>query len=138
LPLTLGAASAPRATPELLFTPFFLTPSVGGGIDEGIGVPVAPGVLEVESDGLSPLELVAMGRVFEVVDEDSFEGDSSLTMVSANLLSSSGDSFNLTRPGRGLLAGLVDFRRGTVGVVAADVGLFAEAIMKDCDDERGM
>lgn len=89
LPLGFGRPSGVSATPELLFTPFFLGPSVGGGIDEvGTGVPLATGVLDVESGGLSPFELVATGRVFEVVDadEDSFEGDSSLTTgFSSNL-----------------------------------------------------
>lgn len=87
LPLGFGRPSGVNATPELLFTPFFLGPSVGGGIDDvGTGVPLATGVFDVDSGRLSPFELVAIGRVFEVVDEDSFEGDSSLTTgFSSNL-----------------------------------------------------
>ena len=61
MPLGLGSPSGPKAGPALLFIPFFLTPSVGGGIDEGTGVPVAvaAGVLAFDSDGLSPFELGA-------------------------------------------------------------------------------
>jgi hypothetical protein len=80
-PLTLRTASGPKAMPELLFTPFFLTPSVGGGIELGTGVPFGAGVFEFDSDGLSPAELAVAGNVFDVVDNESFSGDSSLTGV---------------------------------------------------------
>lgn len=54
LPLTLGTPSAVNAA-EPLFTPFFLIPSVGGGIDErGSGVPAAGSALVVESGFLGP------------------------------------------------------------------------------------
>jgi hypothetical protein len=90
-----------------------LGPSVGGGIDNvGTGVPLATGVFDVDSGGLSPFELAATCRVFEVVDEESFEGDSSLTTgFSANFSRCLGDTFNLT-----IKAVLEDFRR------AAEVG----------------
>jgi hypothetical protein len=86
LPRGFGRPSGVNAGPALLFTPFFLGPSVGGGIDNvGTGVPLATGVFDADSGGLSPFELAATGRVFEVVDEESFEGDSSLmTGFSAN------------------------------------------------------
>ena len=96
LPLTLGTASAPKATAELLFTPFFLTPSVGGGMEAGTGVPLGAGVLEFGSDGFSPFELAATGRVFDVADDESFDGDSSLTGVVANLCRACGDNFRVT------------------------------------------
>jgi hypothetical protein len=92
----LGSPSGPNAGPALLFTPFFFTPSVGGGIDEGTGVPLAAGVLTFDSDGLSPFELGATGGGFEIVDEDSFDGDSSLTSVAgSNLCRALGGSLNL-------------------------------------------
>jgi len=63
LPRGLGSPSGPNTGPALLFIPFFLTPSVGGGIDDGkgTGVPAAAGVLVFDSEGLSPLELGATG-----------------------------------------------------------------------------
>jgi hypothetical protein len=97
LPLGLGSPSGPKAGPALLFTPF-LTPSVGGGIDEGTGVPVAvaAGVLAFDSDGLSPFELDATGGGFEIVDDDSLEGDSSLTSVAgSNFRRALGGSLNV-------------------------------------------
>jgi hypothetical protein len=98
-PLTLGTVSSPKATPELLFTPFFLTPSVGGGIELGTGVPFGAGVFEFDSDGLSPAELAAAGNVFDVVDNESFNGDSSLTGVTdgaAKVCRFVGDNFRVT------------------------------------------
>jgi hypothetical protein len=123
LPLILGGASGPRATAELLLMPFFFTPSDGGGIDDGVGVPLAAGVFEADSDGLSPCELAATGMVFDTVGEDeSLEGDSSLTSDSdptvARLL---GDSFNVTSSDV-----FDDFRR-TVEAVA---GCLAEGIVR--------
>jgi hypothetical protein len=96
LPLTLGIASAPKATPEFLFTPFFLTPSVGGGIEEGPGVPLGAGVFEFDSEGFSSFELAATGRVFEVAEDESFDGDSSLVEVVLNLCRALGDNFSVT------------------------------------------
>jgi len=81
LPLTLGVVSDPKAAVELLFTPaFFLMASVGGGIDEGTGVPVpfGAGVFEFDSDGASRFGLVATGMVLGIVEVDSFDGESSL------------------------------------------------------------
>lgn len=70
-------------------------------------MPLATGVFELDSGGFSPFELGATGRVFEVVDEDSFEGDSSLTTgFSENLSRTLGDNFNLT-----IKDVLDDFRR---------------------------
>ena len=109
LPLTLGTPSGGKATPELLFTPFFLTPSAGGGIDEGPGVPLAAGVFELDSDAISPFELAATARVFEVADEESFEGDSSLMAGGANLCRILGATFKTMT-----FEGFDDFRRGTV------------------------
>jgi hypothetical protein len=103
--------------------PFFFTPSDGGGIDDGVGVPLAAGVFEADSDGLSPCELAATGMVFDTVGEDeSLEGDSSFTSDSdptvARLL---GDSFNVTSSDV-----FDDFRR-TVEAVA---GCLAAAIVR--------
>jgi hypothetical protein len=92
-------------------------------MDDGTGVPLAAGVLEVDSDLLSPFELAAIGRVFEVADEESFEGDSSLTGAAANFPNASGDSFSLT-----IMELFDDFRRAIAGVAGA--GLFAEAIVR--------
>lgn len=87
LPRGFGRPSGVNVTPTLLFVPFFLGPSAGGGIDDvGTGVPLATGVFDVDGGGISPFELAATGRVFEVADDESFEGDSSLTTgLSANL-----------------------------------------------------
>lgn len=106
LPRTLGigSPSGPNATAELLFTPLFLMISLGGGIDEGPGVPLATGVLVVDAGGASPGALaaaagVAGGRGFETVDgeslAESLEGDSSLITVLENFFNFSGDIFSL-------------------------------------------
>lgn len=59
-------------------TPFFLGPSAGGPIvDEGAGVPLAAGVLGVESEALSALEGAVAWSVALVAGE-SLAGDSSL------------------------------------------------------------
>lgn len=60
LPRGFGNPSGPSAGPAALLTPFFLTISVGGGIDEGPGVEAATGVLVVESGTLSPVGLVVV------------------------------------------------------------------------------
>lgn len=93
-------------------------------------MPLAAGVLEADSAGLSPFELAATGRVFDVADDESFEGESSLMGATVNFLRASDDSCNLM-----IKEFFVDFRRAGVGV--ADVGLFAEAMVSDCvgDDE---
>lgn len=124
MPLGLGRPSGPNAGPAALLTPFFLTPSVGGGIDDvGIGVPAAAGVLAFGSDGLSPLELVARGSGIEFVDDDSFEGDSPLTgAAGANFCRALGDSFKVTI--KLPLVRVEDFRRATDAVE----GLLDEAI----------
>lgn len=123
LPRGLGRPFASSATPELLLTPFFLTPSVGGGIDDGTGVPLATGVFDVDSVGLSPLELTAMGCEFEIVDDESLDGDSSLTRVaSANSCNFLGDSFRVA-----IKLAFEDFRRAPGAVVGLAV---VEAIMK--------
>lgn len=124
LPLGLGSPSGPKTGPALLFTPFFLTPSVGGGIDEGkgTGVPEAAGVLAFDSDGLSPFELGTTGCGFETVDDDSFDGDSSLTgAAGSNLCRSLGDSLNVMT-----MLPFEDFRRAMVAVA----GLLDEAIVE--------
>ena len=124
LPRGLGSPSGPNTGPALLFTPFFLTPSVGGGIDEGkgTGVPAAAGVLAFDSEGLSPFELGATGCGFEMVDDDSFEGDSSLTgAAGSNLCRALGDTFNVT-----IMLPFEDFRRATVAIA----GLLDEAIVE--------
>lgn len=125
MPLGFGCPSGINAGPALLFTPFFLGPSVGGGgiDDAGTGVPLATGVFDVDSDGLLPFELVATGRVLEVVDEESFEGDSSLTMgFSEDLSKYFGGTLNLT-----IRVGLLDdfLRAAEAG------GLVMEAIVDD-------
>ena len=59
-------------------TPFFFTPSVGGGIevDAAEGVSTAFGVFECDSDGVSTFDVAATGG-FRRTDV-SFAGDSSL------------------------------------------------------------
>ena len=136
LPLGLGSPSGPNAGPALLFTPFFLTPSVGGGIDEGTGVPVpvpvAAGVLAFESEAWSPLELDATGGRFEIVDEDSFDGDSSLTSVT-------GSNFCRALGGRWIVwikLGFDDFRRpaeAIAGLVDEDI---SELMVARCFEMR--
>lgn len=120
LPLTLGGASGPRATAELLLTPFFFTPSDGGGIEE-LGVSTAAGVLEADSDGFPPCELAATAKVSDVVGEEtSFTGDSSFTMGSdQNLARFLGDSLSVTSSGI-----LEDLRR----TKEAMAGCFADAM----------
>lgn len=87
-------------------------------------MPLPAGVFEFESDFisdvLSPFGLAAMGRVFEVVDDESFDGDSSLTAtgVTINLCKALGDSFSVT-----IILTFDDLRR------AVDI-LFAETIVK--------
>ncbi len=116
-PLGLGNPSGPSCGPAHLFTPFFLTPSVGGSISDGTGVPFGTGVLGEDSVGaFSPFELeVVAGIGFERVDDESFDGDSSLTTsltscltgpAGSNRWSSFDDSFKET-----MRVLLDDFRR---------------------------
>jgi len=91
----MGSPSGPNATAELLFTPFFLMISGGGGIDDGMGVPLAAGVFEADSGGLSLFEAAAVTGGFEMVDEESFDGDSSLTGASENFDNFLGDSLRM-------------------------------------------
>jgi len=78
---------------------------VGGGIEEGTGVLAATGVLVADSGGASPFELVATRSVVEMVDDDSFDGDSSFSIFAicssatgagSNCWSSLDGSFNVT------------------------------------------
>ena len=81
LPRTFGGASGPNAAAVLLF-PFFLTASVGGGINDGPGVPMGAGVFGLDSDGVSPFELATTGAAAGavVLGATSFDGiASSLT-----------------------------------------------------------
>lgn len=114
LPLTLGGALGSRAAVEVLLTPLFLMTSVGGGIDEALGVPTGAGVLEFDSDGLSPFELVAPCDGSAAVAAVSFGGVSSLISVGTGPKGrkASGDSFMVTSR-----LGFDDFRRA-VGVIA--------------------
>lgn len=85
-------------------------------------MPVAAGVLAFDSDGLSPFELGATGGGFEIVDDDSFEGDSSLTSVTgSNLCRALGGSLNVN-----IKMPFEDFRR----VAEAIAGLLDEAILE--------
>lgn len=86
LPRTLGWPSGPvPLTAEDLLMPFFLTPSVGGPMTGGAGVPLAAGVAGLESEALSPLEAGAAWRVADAAGDScdsltSLTGDSSLTL----------------------------------------------------------
>lgn len=137
LPLGFGSPSGPSAGPDL-FTPFFLTTSVGGGIEDGTGVPTATGVLVVDSGGLSPFELGATGSVFETVDEDSFDGDSSLTTFSsltgatANFWSCWGDIFSVT-----IMLTFDDFRRTPAAAAGDLLGGAIAMCIGGCDEEVG-
>lgn len=65
------------------------------------------GVFDMDSVGLSPLELTAIGCVFEMVDDESLDGDSSLTReAGANFCNSWGDSFKVM-----IVVAFEDFRR---------------------------
>jgi len=115
LPRGFGSPSGPNAGPAALFTPFFLGISVGGGISDEFGVPAATGVFELDSDGLSPLELMAAGAsgwLGGAIAGTSFDGDSSLTRgTSINLCKVLGDTFNLM-----IIEPFDDFRRTAEGV----------------------
>jgi hypothetical protein len=127
LPLTLASPSTPRAAVEVLFTPplLFLIASVGGGIDVGTGVPFGAGVFGLDSLGLSPFELAATGSVLDVVETESFDGESSLTKGRTTDFSFKGDNFKVTIM---VLFSLApdDLRRGVEVAVA---GLLVEAIV---------
>jgi len=64
-------------------------------MDEGMGVPLAAGVFEDDSGGLSVFEGAAAAGGFEMVNEESFEGDSSLMGAPANFASFSDDSLRM-------------------------------------------
>ena len=99
-------------------------------------MPLATGVLEVDSGGLSPFELAATGSVFEVDDdEESFEGDSSLicssltwTGATSKLCRALGDNFKVM-----IMLALDDFRRAPEAVD----GLLEEAIVELIARRRG-
>jgi hypothetical protein len=119
-PLTLGTPSGSKATAELLLPPFFLTTSVGGGIDEGAGVPVAAGVLDADPTKFSPFKVAGTGK--GVMEEASLIGDSSLMSdAGPDFASSLDDSFNTM-----INDAFDDFRRA---VEAVD-GCFVEAIVE--------
>lgn len=70
-------------------------------------MPLATGVSDVDSVGLSPFELTAIGCVFEMVDDESLDGDSSLTGAGgANFCRLVGDSFRVM-----IILPFEDFRR---------------------------
>lgn len=115
--------------------------SVGGGIEEGTGVLAAIGVLAADSEGTSPFELVATGNVFERVDDDSFDGDSSFSIFAIfssatgtgpNRWSSLGDSFNVT-----IKLAFEDFRRPPAAVlVLVEGGMVVVGFMVLGEEER--
>jgi hypothetical protein len=80
-------------TPFLLF---FLTPSVGGGIDIEPSATLGAGVLEFDSKTFSPGDDVAAASVFDVVDEDDFVSGSFLMgTVDGNLERLLGDRWSV-------------------------------------------
>lgn len=93
-----GNPSGPSATVELLFTPFFFTPSVGGGIEDGTGVSPATGVFDLDSEALSPpAGLEAAGVSWTgAAGGESFDGDSSLIVGATNVCRALDDSFSVT------------------------------------------
>lgn len=116
LPRGFGSPSGPNDGPAARFTPFFLGISDGGGMSDAFGVPAATGVLELDSDGLSPLGLMAAagaaGWLGGAIVGTSFDGDSSLTRgTSINLCRILGDTFNLI-----IIEPFDDFRRTAEGV----------------------
>jgi hypothetical protein len=100
LPLALG--SAPLAPGALLFTPFFLGPSVGGPIGVCDGVSAWAGVPGLDVDAFSPFVAGSAGTTGSagVLDDgagDAFAGDSSLTDVgSSSFRSLSGETLRVT------------------------------------------
>lgn len=91
----------------------------------GTGVPLGTGVFEFDSDGMSPLELVATGKLFDVVEDESFGDSSLITGDTTNCCKSLGDSFNVTTR-----LPFDDFRRApeTAGILFADT--IVEAMMR--------
>lgn len=78
LPLGLGIPSiVPFAAAADRLTPFFFAPSTGGPIGVGAGVVSAAGVAALESDALSPFELVDTTSAFGLAG-DSLICESSL------------------------------------------------------------
>jgi len=119
-PRTLGGALG--STGAALLPGFFLTPSVGGGIDED-GVPTGTGVLLLVSE-LFPSAVAPFTCVLDEAGDDSFLIDESspLDVVDCgrNLFSDFGDSLKVM-----ILLGLEDFRRA----VAAGDGFVVEDMM---------
>lgn len=94
----------------------------------------ATGVLAADSEGTSPFELVATGSVFEMVDDDSFDGDSSFSIFAtfssatgagSNRWSCVGDSFNVT-----IMLAFEDFLRPpAAAVVLVEGGMVVVGFM---------
>jgi hypothetical protein len=120
--LGIGSPSGPSATVELLLIPLFLTTSVGGGIDDGAGVPLAAGVFEADSGGLSLAELATTGGGFDMVDEESLEGDSSLGGGTPNCRSLSEDSLMVMTFDSGDLRRAVDVLESLLGGAIVEGG----------------
>lgn len=90
------------------FTPFFFAPSAGGPIGVGAGVVSAAGVAALESDALSPFEMVDTTSAFGLAGDslvcesslesfDSGDWDASLTDTEGKISrSSSGDTLRVT------------------------------------------
>ncbi len=97
-PRCLGTPSAPTAFAADRFTPFFLSPSEGGAMDPGAGVPSACGVAAFESDALSPLvaagwgegdfDFAGMDFGDSLMSSDSGTGDASIPNASRSLAGS--------------------------------------------------
>lgn len=80
-PLGFGSPSGPNAPGADLFGPFFLTPSVGGGIN---AEPLGIGVLVFDSAGFSGEMMGATeGIVAESVESEPFDGESSLISLTS-------------------------------------------------------
>lgn len=96
---------------------------MGGGIDEGAGVPFVAGVVETGRARVSPLKLVGAGSTLGITADDSFDGESSLIWT--------GTTSNLWRSADGSLRVMIilpfeDFRRAP----EVEVVLFDEAIVR--------
>jgi hypothetical protein len=78
LPLGFNSPSIVADVRLMPFLPFFLTPSVGGGIDIEPSATLGAGVLEFDSKIFSLGDDVAATSVFDVVDEEDFDSGSFL------------------------------------------------------------